>query len=419
MTSRRHHPKPFDYGQISIADKEALRGCASAIAVIARKTNLQILELGEILERAKALVPRGFERWVSRECQMTPKTAGNYIRVHQRFGSRRDSIADLGIKPTTLVKLATAPDEVVDEVFSRVASGETLIGRDVEQILRAGRPPKNTKSQDEETVHAPGRKGLIAFLTGCTRTSVDEWMERVTALHAKVEAAMPDGQVKKRFHKGELVKAVAWEATWLRIQLERMSGYEFWNKANQYLGKAWKDRPRWPDGQWKDVNDALITLERSETIKVDDLVSALRSEVLPALGWALGRDPVLAEDGQTLPPEFVREMDRLGIGAAVIEAGDPIGEPDDQHDDPFAEHDTDLVISSRQVETGACPAVQTNSIVLPTDLTASVGQPIDPALGMPAGAVGEVGKAGGFKRPPFLPPRPSKEASASGNDPLP
>ncbi|MBB4038424.1 hypothetical protein GGR34_000053 [Microvirga flocculans] len=126
MTSRRQHPKPFDYGHISIADKEALRGCASAIAVIARKTNLQILE------RAKALVPRGFEKWVSRECQMSPKTAGNYLRIHQRFGSRRDSIADLGIKPTTLVKLATAPDEIVDEVFSRMEAGEPLIGRDVE-----------------------------------------------------------------------------------------------------------------------------------------------------------------------------------------------------------------------------------------------------------------------------------------------
>ncbi len=415
MTSRRHHPKPFDYGQISIADKEALRGCASAIAVIARKTNLQILELGEILERAKALVPRGFEKWVSRECQMTPKTAGNYIRVHQRFGSRRDSIADLGIKPTTLVKLATAPDEVVDEVFSRVASGETLIGRDVEQILRAGRPPKAAKSQVEETVHAPGRKGLVAFLTGCTRTSVDEWMERVTALHAKVEAAMPDGQVKKRFHKGEFVKAVAWEATWLRIELERMSGYEFWNKADQYLGKAWKDRPQWPEGHWKDVNDALITLERSEMIKIDDLMSALRSEVLPALGWALGLDQVVAEDGQSLPPEFVREMDRLGIGDAGIEGGDLNGEPDD----PVVESDAELATSTCQVETGACPAVQTNSIVLPTDLTASVGQPIDPAPSILTGTGGEVGKVEGFKRPPFLPPRPSREGAASGNGPLP
>ncbi|MCB5173911.1 hypothetical protein [Microvirga lenta] len=419
MTSRRHHLKPFDYGHISIADKEALRGCASAIAVIARKTNLQILELGEILERAKALVPRGFERWVSRECQMTPKTAGNYIRVHQRFGSRRDSIADLGIKPTTLVKLATAPDEVVDEIFSRLEAGETLIGRDVEQILRAGRPLKNAKSQVEETVHEPGRKGLIAFLTGCMRTSVDEWIERLTALHAKVEAAMPDGKVKKRFHKGELVKAVAWEATWLRIELERMSGCEFWNKANQYLGKAWKDRPQWPEGRWQDVNDALLTLERSERINVDDLVSALRSEVLPALGWALGRDPVLAEDGQTLPPEFVREMDRLGIGAAVIEAGDPIGEPDNQHADPVAEPNIELAIATCQVETGACPAVQTDSIVLPTDLTASVIPPIDPVSGISTGASSEGGKGKGFKRPPVVPPRPSREGSASGSGPLP
>src|SRR5690606_24511358 len=111
---------------------------------------------------------------------------------HQRFGNRRDSIADLGIKPTTLVKLATAPDEVVDEVFSRLEAGEKLIGRDVEQILHASRRPETVTGQVEKAVHAPGRKGLIAFLTDCMRTSVDEWMERLSALHAKVEAAMPD-----------------------------------------------------------------------------------------------------------------------------------------------------------------------------------------------------------------------------------
>lgn len=319
---------------------------------------------------------------------MTAKTAGNDIRVHQRFGNQRDSIADLGVKPATLVKLATAPDEVVDEVFIRLEAGEKFIGRGVDQILHTSRRPETVKSQVEKAVYEPGRKGLIAFLTRCMRTSVDEWMERLTALHAKVEAAMPDGKAKKRFHKGELVKAAAWEATWLRIELERMSGYEFWNKANQYLGKAWKDRPQWPEGRWQDVNDALITLERSETIKVDDLVSALRSEVLPALEWALGHDPVLAEDGQALPPEFVREMDRLGIGATEIEAGGLNGEPDDS----VAEPDAERAISPRQVETGACPTKQADSIVLPTDLTVSVGQPIDPVPGISTGEVARSGR---------------------------
>ncbi|MBB4038423.1 hypothetical protein GGR34_000052 [Microvirga flocculans] len=64
----------------------------------------------------------------------------------------------------------------------------------------------------------------------------------MTALHAKVEAAMPGEKAKKRFHKGKFVKAVAWEATWLRIELQRMSGCCFWNKAGEYIGKTWKDR---------------------------------------------------------------------------------------------------------------------------------------------------------------------------------
>jgi hypothetical protein len=353
LTPQRHHPKPFDYGQVSIAEKEILRACASAIAVIARKTNLQILELGELLQRAKATVPRRFEKWVSRECQMTPKTAGNYIRVHQRFGSRRDSIADLGIKPTTLIKLAGAPDEVVDEVFGRLEAGEALIGRDVEQILRAGRPTKEARSQVEGTAHAPGLKGLIAFLTGRLRSSADEWIKRLTALHATVEAAMPDGKAKKRFHKGDFETAVKWEARWLRIDLGRMSGYGFWNKANQYLGQSWEDGPNWPDGDWKEVDDALHILSDCDGYKVGELLDALRTRVLPALEWALGRVPAMSDDGEALPPEFVREMDRLGIAATVIEARDPRGDADD----PIAEPSIEPTISAVQVETGACPAM--------------------------------------------------------------
>lgn len=418
MTSRRHHPKRFDYGQVSISEKEALRDCASAIAVIARKTNLQILELGKILERAKALVPRGFEKWVSRECQMTPRTALNYIRVHQRFGSRRDCIGDLGVKPTTLIKMASAPDEVVDEVFCRLEAGETLIGRDVEQILRAGRPPKVAKTQAEEAAHAPGLKGLIAFLTGCLKTSVDEWMERLTKLHATVEAAMPDEKAKKRFHKGDFVKAVAWEARWLQSDLERMSGYGVWSKADRYLGRPWEDRPKWPDGGWKDVDDALLMLGDCDDYKVGELVDALRTCVLPALEWALGRVPVLSEDGQELPPEFVREMDRLGIAATAIEAQDSDGAADDQPDALDVGLNAEPAIPACQVETGACPAMQTDSIVLPTDLTASVDQPIDLVPGIPSGAGHEDGKAKGFKRPSFLPPRPSREEAASGSSPL-
>ncbi|MBB4038422.1 hypothetical protein GGR34_000051 [Microvirga flocculans] len=122
----------------------------------------------------------------------------------------------------------------------------------------------------------------------------------------------------------------------------------------------------------------MTTLERSETIKVDDLVSALRSEILPALGWALGRDPVLSEDGQALPPEFVREMDRLGIGTTEVTAGGLNGEPDDSVAEPGAS----LVISSYQVETGACLTKEADSIVLPTDLIVSVGQPIGPVPGI-------------------------------------
>ncbi len=53
---------------------------------------------------------------------------------------------------------------------------------------------------------------------------------------------MPGEKAKKRFHKGKFVKAVAWEATWLRIELQRMSGCCFWNKAGEYIGKTWKDR---------------------------------------------------------------------------------------------------------------------------------------------------------------------------------
>jgi hypothetical protein len=290
----RHHPRPFDYAQVSPTDKEALRTCAAAIAGIARKTTLQVLDLGEILVQAKALVPRGFERWVSREYQMSPKTAGNYIRAFHRFGNRRDSIARLGVRPTTLIRLAAAPDAAVAAVLGRLEAGEALRGRDVEGILRASRPEKAGRDDQAQAIHAPGRNGLMAFLTGRMRGSVDEWFDRLRALHATIVAALPGDGDEQRFRKGELVAATAWEARWLQSELQRLSGCGYWHKTGDYVGRRWEDRPQWPEGGWKDVNAALGTLGDGDAIKAAALLERLRSSVVPALGWSLGQHPAKA-----------------------------------------------------------------------------------------------------------------------------
>ncbi len=127
----------------------------------------------------------------------------------------------------------------------------------------------------------------------------------------------------------------------------------------------------------------------------------------------------MIEVEQTRPPELIRGLDRLGVGTSVSKARNPNGEGDDQPDALVAEPNTELATSTCQVETGACPAMQTDAIVLPTDLTTSAIPPIESVPGIPIGAGREDGKAKGFKRPPFLPPRPSREESASGNGPLP
>ncbi|WP_133239318.1 hypothetical protein [Microvirga sp. KLBC 81] len=127
--------------------------------------------------------------------------------------------------------------------------------------------------------------------------------------------------------------AVTWEARWLQSELERMSGYGYWNKAGEYIGKPWTERPQWPEGPCKDVDDALNTLSYCESRKVEELVKELRGEVLPAMEWALGRTSAMDGEDQDLPPAFVREMDRLGIGATGIETGDSAEEADDHHND--------------------------------------------------------------------------------------
>ena len=68
---------------------------------------------------------------------MTAKTAGNDIRVHQRFGNQRDSIADLGVKPATLVKLAIEEDAEVIGISS-LATDHLLVPRLMAALRDAG-----------------------------------------------------------------------------------------------------------------------------------------------------------------------------------------------------------------------------------------------------------------------------------------
>ncbi|WP_046865133.1 hypothetical protein [Microvirga massiliensis] len=314
MTKSLRQPKSFDYGALSLADREALRALQAEYSVIARKSSSQVFELGRIFTRARELLPRRFEKWVSRECSgMTPKTAGNYMRIVARFGDRQDVVEALGLKPTSLIKLATAPDEAVNEVFARAESGEALIGTQVEAIIRSHRP-KPDKAGSEGAKHNPGRKGLTALVNECNRISIETWFDRLAAVHAKIMTALPGDDGPKKFRKGDLVDVVSWQAKWLLIELERMTGFNFWNKASDHIGIAYEDRPSWPSGPWKDVYLALHDIDRMETIKLDELEPLLRNKIVPVLEWALERAVDVAADGKA-PLAIARAMDPMGIRA--------------------------------------------------------------------------------------------------------
>ncbi|GGE09428.1 hypothetical protein GCM10011390_30640 [Aureimonas endophytica] len=294
--ARRSRPKPFDYGSVSLADRQALQGYAEQVRSIARKGVEEVFELGEAFADAKARLPKRYEEWFRKEVTgITTRTASNYIGVYERFNERREQIVALGLKPSSLYKLAAAPEPAIEEVLGRAEAGEKVLGADVTRIVRLHAEPAD-EVERVSPADRGGPKGFKALLAERLTHWQREWTERATELLDVLDDLVPPGASGFRGTKPDVDKAIGLRSLWLHVELARMTGASFANKADDRLGVPYMQGRDWPSEPWRLLHHSLGHVGAASSWSKGKLFEEVTGTLIPRLRWALG--------GASSPTEF-------------------------------------------------------------------------------------------------------------------
>jgi len=124
----------FDYA--TLAPDVASLATAAAVE-IRTSTHRQIIEVvaaGKLLLEVKAALPHGaFGMWLEVEFGWTARTAENYMRVAETYGSNAKCVSDLPLNMIYRLQAPTVPESVRNEVFSLSEKGQ----RPTEVVVKA------------------------------------------------------------------------------------------------------------------------------------------------------------------------------------------------------------------------------------------------------------------------------------------
>lgn len=115
----------FDY---NILAPDIASMAAAAAVEIRTSTSRQITEVvasSKLLLTVKAALPHGtFGKWLVAEFGWTERTAQNYMRAAETYGSNTKCVSDLPLKTIYQLQAPTVPESVKADVFSMAERGE-------------------------------------------------------------------------------------------------------------------------------------------------------------------------------------------------------------------------------------------------------------------------------------------------------
>jgi hypothetical protein len=147
----------FDYAGLPAADAEDLRDRAGRLRSLMRRSTADSIAIGRDLIAVKDRLAHGqFESWIERELGVGIRAAQYYMSVAKFTEGKSEHVALL--PPATLRMLAakSAPQEIVEQVIARAASGDIVPDDTVAAMIRTDRMEK--KSQTDHEADAAKRK---------------------------------------------------------------------------------------------------------------------------------------------------------------------------------------------------------------------------------------------------------------------
>lgn len=139
-----HQPRTplwcFDYAQLDTSTADVLHRAANQIRSYQRSVARTIISVGAVLVDVKTRLDHGqFGLWIRAEFDWSERTAQNYMRAAEVFGSKSETVADL--PPAFIYKLAapSTPTNIRDKVVADLEAGHPVDCRAVTTKIEQSR----------------------------------------------------------------------------------------------------------------------------------------------------------------------------------------------------------------------------------------------------------------------------------------
>lgn len=206
-TKKRAMPR-FDYTAHDIIERnvKALEATAADIVALGRKSTEQAFKIGALLEKASELVEaRTYGKWVTQRCDITPKTARNYRSVARNLAEYQERAIELGVSPTVLFHLASAPAEKIEAAFAFAEENDGIRVSEVKSLLADGAEVTTSQRASEELADVGGLAGLRAMIELKTRAGIAAFLETTSVLRAALVDVLTSKPEGKRLQKTALI----------------------------------------------------------------------------------------------------------------------------------------------------------------------------------------------------------------------
>ncbi|MCF1502465.1 hypothetical protein L0F51_01625 [Afifella sp. H1R] len=276
----------IDYSRLPKGVADGLREAEEIVSQLGRADAQHAFAYGEafataqdlILSEASGLEPqekKAFAKAWYKKVRFTPRHVANFVAVHRNLGAYRERAVKLGIPPTVLFTVATAPAEKVDAVISSFEEGRPMKVTEVKAFLRGG-------AAEEDPSEVGGLKVLADIGARNARFQAKltaRWLvEALPPILTAAEQKLSDRAVVRRKLADRIIARAGMAARSLHGLL-----------ATDLVHRADEDReaaPAVPE-EWRKLPLLLFHLqERKSWPKGDDFHAWLTGEVIPALLWA-------------------------------------------------------------------------------------------------------------------------------------
>ncbi|NDV88938.1 hypothetical protein GTW51_19830 [Aurantimonas aggregata] len=279
-SGRRQAKEKFDITSLPVERQAKVMKGIERVNVLGRKTTENMLDLGETVNDLAVEVdnPNHWRDIIETSTSYDYKTAENWLKVHNKFASRRAEILRCSVTPTVLIALLPATDEQVDTVLASFDAGKRLKVREVNALVRAG-----LESVAASTARG-GSKGLRSLGAARLGRQQKTVTAALKAIRQMVASAL-EAAATKRLEKGKLVKDVLPVARVAHAELTEMVCDI---DPRSLSGSASLRHLPVEDEAWAEVLELLDTMTTAEDWpEATGLKAWLSGKVMSLLAFAL------------------------------------------------------------------------------------------------------------------------------------